>query len=274
MKIGFATCVQLGYKVIDAVLQSGHSLDMLITLEDDLSRSKSGRVYLDDIAAAHEIPLEKVKHINDASTTVRDAKLDWLFIVGWSQIAGPTLLASPSRGALGMHPTLLPEGRGRASIPWAIIKGLDETGVTLFQLDEGVDTGPILDQVRIPLGDDETASSLYAKASDAHVELALRVWPRLLADQIVATPQDPAAGSVWPGRKPSDGAIDQSMSVHDVDRLVRATTRPYPGAFFDQRDGSRVRIWQGRIGTAGPGEMELTFGDGSYAATEFSIESS
>lgn len=272
MRIGFVTCVELGRKVVQEVLSAGYQLDVLITLSDNLSRSKSGRVYLGDLSSEYNIPLVKVRHVNDAAQIVRDMGIDWLFIVGWSQIAGRDLLDSPTKGTLGMHPTLLPEGRGRASIPWAIIKGLDVTGVSLFKLDEGVDTGPILSQQVIGIDAQETASSLYEKAVAAHVELALNAWPKLLSDTVVAKVQDDERATIWPGRKPEDGALNEGMTVTKVDRLVRATTRPYPGAFLDLPDQQRLRIWSGHPGQPADGDLALHFRDGQYSATEYQIE--
>src|SRR5690554_2083 len=147
IKIGFVTCVQLGLSCMEAIYEANGKLALAITLNDDQARQKSGRVYLDEFCKRKSIPLMKSSHINnkDVIDSIKEADLDWLFIIGWSQIASKELLETPKNGTLGMHPTLLPCGRGRASIPWAILKGLDTTGVTLFKLDEGVDTGPIVD---------------------------------------------------------------------------------------------------------------------------------
>jgi methionyl-tRNA formyltransferase len=247
VRCGFVTCVRLGLACMEEIDRAGGRLHLAVTLGDDLARGKSGRVHLDGFCAARNIPLAKVRHVNDAEVpaAVRRHRLDWLFIVGWSQIAGPEVLAAPRRGVLGMHPTLLPEGRGRASIPWAILKGLRETGVTLFQLDEGVDTGPIVAREVLPLAPDETATRLYERVTEAHVRLIGRVWPDLAADRLTATAQDESRATRWPGRRPADGEIRPGMTVAEAERLVRATTHPYPGAFWLEPDRV-VRVWRGR----------------------------
>jgi methionyl-tRNA formyltransferase len=277
-RIGFVTCVRLGAACIEEMLAAGAPLAMLMTLRDDVAPNKSGRVFLDDIAASHGIPLVKVRNINEAESlaAIREADLDWLFIIGWSQIARADVLSAPRLGALGIHPTLLPVGRGRASIPWAIIKALPETGVTLFRLDEGVDTGPILGQERLALAPDETATTLYARVVDAHRTLIRAHLSSLLDGSARAEAQDERHATVWPGRTPADGELRPDMTVGDVDRLVRGTTRPYPGAFL-ARDGDRVRVWAGhRADDAAPlsGALRLTFADGDYDAMEFDIERS
>lgn len=170
-----------------------------------------------------------------------------------------------------MHPTLLPVGRGRAAIPWAILKGLDRTGVTLFRLDGGVDTGDILDQVELPLSPATDATMLYAASEAAHVALIKAAYPLLLADALRPRPQDEAAATLWPGRKPEDGEIDRGGSVADAERLVRAVTRPYPGAFVIE-GGRKLILWKARI--AGPdeacgGDPCLDFHDGRLRALEW-----
>lgn len=248
MKFGFVTCVQLGLSCMEAIYEAGGELALALTLRDDAAKKKSGRVFLDDFCEKKHIPLLKVAHINDQTSVeeVRKADLDWLFIIGWSQIAGAALLGAPRKGVLGIHPTLLPVGRGRAAIPWAILKGLDKTGVTLFKLDEGVDTGPILNQLTIVMTPETTATELYADVDKAHVSLIKNTIPLLLNDTIMLREQDDAQASVWPGRKPEDGLIDLQGSVVAAERLTRAVTRPYPGAFIFE-DGRKLVIWKASI---------------------------
>ena len=136
MKFAFCTCVQLGLSCIEAALKSNFQFDLLITLHDDKYKNKSGRIYLNQISFDNDIELLKINHINDDEVVeiLKDRKIDWLFIIGWSQIANERVLNAVQMGVIGAHPTLLPEGRGRASIPWAIIKGLKQTGVSFFKM--------------------------------------------------------------------------------------------------------------------------------------------
>ena len=270
MKIAFCTCVQIGKSCIEAVISSGGRFDLLLTLHDHKSQKKSGRVYLDDIANDNGIPLYKLNHINDADVAevVKKYDIDWLFVIGWSQIALADFLKVPHKGVIGAHPTLLPTGRGRAAIPWAILKGLDKTGVTFFKMDEGVDTGEILDQFEIPLSSDEIATALYNKVNEAHVELILQIWPKLIGDKIIGVKQDESLASYWEGRTPADGEVYQSMTLKEVDRLVRATTRPYPGAYKMYDAKTKIIIWRGSI-LANEQSIPLQFLDGFYYATDF-----
>jgi len=277
MRVAFVTCVELGLSCMQEIYSSGGGLHLVLTLPDEKARMKSGRVYVDKFCLEHQIPLQKVSHINDpgAVEAVRRCEIDWLCIIGWSQIAGEEALAAPRIGAIGMHPTLLPEGRGRASIPWAILKGLSKTGVTLFKLAPGVDMGPIGAQVEIPMDSNETATALYQRVTVAHRILIRENWPSLMNGTLDFRPQDEALATYWPGRTAADGRLLPSMSLVEVDRLVRATTRPYPGAFLEQ-GGQVLRVWAGRVmesrRRASAGGILLDFRDGCFEATDYSWE--
>lgn len=285
MKFGFMTCVQLGLACMEEIYRVGGRLDLAITLHDHLARKKSGRVYVDDFCARHNIDLVKVGHVNDSESieAIHSHDIDWLFIIGWSQIAGKEVLNAPRRGCIGMHPTLLPEGRGRAAIPWAILKGLNQTGVTMFKLDEGVDTGPIIAQEVLPLAPDETATMLYDRVAKAHQVLIRRVWPDLVKDAVILKPQDESQATEWPGRKPEDGIILPHMTTAEVDRLVRAVTRPYPGAFVDFA-GKRYTLWAGKPHQGEfsvscfcideKGNLWIQTSDGSFEATDWEAQPS
>ena len=273
MRFGFVTCVQIGLSCMEAIYEVGGRLELAVTLLDEQARAKSGRVYLDSFCGPRGIPLCKARNVNDdeAVTAIEAAELDWLFIVGWSQIARERVLAAPRLGVLGMHPTLLPVGRGRAAIPWAILKGLERTGVTLFKLDGGVDTGDILDQIAIPLRPDTDASELYAAVDAAHVMLMKSAYPKLVSGSLSPRRQDDSLATLWPGRRPEDGAIDPTGSVAEAERLVRAVTKPYPGAFLI-RGGRKLIVWKARILTAGEApksSLGLRFHDGVLDCLEW-----
>jgi len=271
MKFGFVTCVQLGLSCIEKIYDIGGQLDVLFTLHDHKAKKKSGRIYLDEFSQKNNIPLIKINHINDQDVieVIRKYELDWLFIIGWSQIASYDLINSPKKGCIGMHPTLLPIGRGRAAIPWAIIKGLEKTGVSMFVLDEGVDTGPILGQYEIPMKLNETAMELYDKVNIAHELLIAKIYPHLQNDQYDLTNQDHSLATVWEGRSPSDGELNLNMDINDVDKLVRATTKPYPGAYIVQNGVKRI-IWQGRILANKNGDENiLAFKNGYYEVLSY-----
>jgi methionyl-tRNA formyltransferase len=272
MKLGFVTCVKLGLSCMEAIYKAGGELQVVITLKDSSAKNKSGRIYLDEFCKNNSINLVKIEHINDDDVihVIKKYNLDWLFIIGWSQIANKRLLNTPKLGVLGMHPTLLPKGRGRASIPWAIIKGLEETGVTLFRLDEGVDTGPILSQYKIPLTDSTTATELYASVNNAHVNLITDIVPKMLNESIKLKEQDNSSATEWESRVPTDGEVDLKGSVVTAERLVRATTKPYPGAFI-MINGQKHIVWKARLASEHSENLCLEFKDGLLECIEWEL---
>ena len=249
VRMGFVTCVQLGLSCMEALYEVGGFLSVAITLNDDQAAQKSGRVYIDDFCAKNNIPLVKSQNVNDqvVINAIKSAELDWLFIIGWSQIAQSELLSSVKKGVLGAHPTLLPVGRGRAAIPWAILKNLKETGVTLFKLDDGVDTGPIVIQKSIEVKSNTTATDLYREFNFAHIEIIKEVAPLIMNGGLSLIEQDDSKSTIWPERLPEDGKINLEGSVYIAEKLVRAVTRPYPGAFYIDDSGDKVIIWSSSV---------------------------
>ena len=272
MNIAFCTCVKLGLSCIEEVHNFGGEFDLFITLKDDISKKKSGRIYLDEVAKKNNTPLLKINHINDNEVlkNLKKYDIDWLFIIGWSQIASERVINTCNTGTIGAHPTLLPEGRGRAAIPWTIIKGLNKTGLTFFKMDKGVDTGNILDQIDIPVLENETASTLYEKVNIAHIDLMRQIWPHILNNSLEEKKQDESKATYWEGRKPKDGEINPSnMTVQEIDRLVRATTKPYPGAFLIQND-KKIIIWKGEKDSKKRG-IKIQCKDGVFIGTETEV---
>src|SRR5262249_4504920 len=171
---------------------------------------------------------------------------DLTFVVGWSQLVRDPFIAIAREAVLGMHPTLLPRHRGRAPIPWAILSGLATTGVTLFEIvDATADSGPNIGQVEIEIAPNETATTLFEKVSDAHVDLIRTYVPELVARSAPRIPHARTRAGAWAKGTPADGIIDWQTRARYLDDWVRAQTRPYPGAFTFAGD-ERVIVWKAR----------------------------
>ncbi len=248
MKFAFVSCVGFGLTCIKQLYNSGHKLDLVITLHDHLSNNKSGRVYFDSFCHTQNIELLKVTNINDqvCYRRIKELQIDWLFIIGWSQIAKQPILDSVEYGVIGAHPTLLPMGRGRAAIPWTILKELDYTGVTFFKMDSGVDSGDILCQELIKVNSLENATTLFKKVNIAHKNGVRTLVSKIINNNLIYTQQDQKLVSYWPERKDEDGKIQLEGSVYEAEKLIRATTRPYPGAYFI-KESIKIRVWKAKI---------------------------
>lgn len=184
---------------------------------------------------------------------VRPVRPDFLFSFYYRRMLPANLLEIPARGAFNMHGSLLPKYRGRAPVNWAILHGERETGATLHEMVAKPDAGRIVDQVRIPIGPDETAADVFRNLTDAAERVLRRALPRLIAGTAALTPQDLARGSYFGGRKPEDGRIDWRRGAADIHNLVRAVAPPFPGA-FTELDGERLFIHRTRL--LGPSSLQ------------------
>ena len=155
MKLAFCTTVVIGFDCIKELIIIGYKLEFIITLEDDYLPNKSGRVSLNSLAEKHSIDLIKVKNINQSVVVnaLKERSIDYFFVIGWSQIASVEVVKAVNKFVIGAHPTLLPKGRGRAAIPWTILKGLKCSGVTFFKIDDKVDTGEPYPGAYLDFGD-------------------------------------------------------------------------------------------------------------------------
>jgi methionyl-tRNA formyltransferase len=246
MRVAWVSFDAIGRDCVEAVADAGAEVVAVVTLPGPVDPNRSGQCSFDDVAARLGARLIETRDVNAPETTeaLREAAPDLIFVVGWSQLVSDEFIALAPGGVFGMHPTLLPRHRGRAPIPWTILSGLATTGVTLFEIAESTaDSGPIVAQVEVPVGPDETASTLFERISEAHVELVRAHAPGLFAGTAPRIPQNPSRASSWPKRVPADGIIDWMTRAPYLYDWVRAQTRPYPGAFTFLGD-TRIVIWR------------------------------
>lgn len=147
--------------------------------------------------------------------------------------------------AYGLHASLLPDYSGGAPLVWAMINGERETGITLFQLGDGVDDGPIVGQARTPIRADDDIATLYSRIEELGIDLIAEHLPDLATGKAVLVAQDESARRIVPQRGPEDGLIDWNQPAQRVHDFIRAQTRPYPGAFAMHR-GEKVHVWATR----------------------------
>ncbi|HEX7656124.1 MAG: methionyl-tRNA formyltransferase [Sphingomonas sp.] len=221
------------------------SLAGVVTLDPALAARHADFVDLAPLADAAGAPIVTVDRINRpaAIEQVRALEPDYLFVIGWSQICGPDLMGIAPDRVIGYHPAPLPRMRGRAAIPWTILRGEPITAGTLFWIDDDVDSGAILDQHFLHVADDETAASLYDRHMTALATMLARTLPPLARGAARREPQDDRYATWTARRTPEDGLIDWRDGAAAIDRLIRAVGRPYPGA-FTAIGGERLTIWR------------------------------
>ena len=253
----------IGRDCLEEAAEAGAELVGVVTLPGPIDPSRSGQCSFDDVAARIGAALHETRDVNAEETLAFVGELapELIFVVGWSQLVHDPFIALAREGVFGMHPTLLPRHRGRAPVPWAILSGLARTGVTLFEIvDATADAGAIVGQAVVDIAPDETATTLFERLAEAHVQLIRESVPLLLERTAPRIGQDPRRASTWHKRVPADGIIDWETRAPYLYDWVRAHTRPYPGAFTWLGD-EKVIVWRAR-----PVELEATAPAGTIVA--------
>ncbi len=165
---------------------------------------------------------------------------DLIVTAAYGKIFRPRLLALPRLGCLNLHPSLLPRYRGLSPIAWAILRGDDVTGVTVYRMEAGVDTGPILLQRAEPIRPGDTAHTLGERLGHLGADLLCEAIHGLAGGQLPARPQDEATASYAPRLEREHGRLDWRLPATQIERLVRALD-PWPGTFC-YLGGARVKV--------------------------------
>jgi methionyl-tRNA formyltransferase len=184
-----------------------------------------------DLATAHALPVLQPPKLRteDALTPLRELQPDLIVVAAYGKILPPSILTLPRLGCINVHASLLPKYRGAAPIQWAILRGETVTGITIMQMNEGMDTGDILLQRETPIGDDETYGELQTRLADLGAAALRQALSSLKRGELRPRPQDDAAATAAPMIQKEDGRIDWSRRAIDIARAVRAYN-PWPSA--------------------------------------------
>lgn len=222
----------VGCRGLEALLRHGFEVAAVFTHPDDPQEN----TFFDsvaELAARHGIPVFAPPNINHPLWVRKIAALkpDILFSFYYRNLVKPDILNLPPAGCLNLHGSLLPAYRGRCPVNWVLVHGEKETGVSLHYMTPRPDDGDLVGQRRVPISDEDTAYTLHGKSTQAAVALLDEVLPLVHAGKAPRVPQDHTKASYFGGRRPADGEIKWDQEASAVRNLVRAVTRPYPGAF-------------------------------------------
>lgn len=244
MRLAFIGCVHFSAAALDALLRHA-DVELVGVVTRNQSAFNADFQDLQPLAQRAGCPVFASDGTDQAAMTawLRELHPDVIYCLGWSQLLSAELLTLPPLGVVGYHPAALPQNRGRHPIIWALALGLEQTASTFFLMDEGADSGAILSQQPVPISATEDAASLYHKLIDTALPQLRDLTTALAAGKARPIPQDHTRANYWRKRSAADGRIDWRMPASGIHNLVRALTRPYPGAHCEYQ-GQPVKVWR------------------------------
>jgi len=233
MRIVFMGTADFGVPALERLVAEGFTPELVVTVPDKPA-GRGQKITASPIKEASlrlNIPVDQPESLKDREFVerLRTLKPDLIIVIAF-RILPQEVYTIPSKGAFNLHASLLPKYRGAAPIQWAVINGERETGVTTFFLDRTVDTGNIILQQRLAIGENETVGELYERLSHLGMETVIDTV-RMIADgSVKAQPQDGTLASPAPKIFKENCRIDWTKSARDVHNFIRGVS-PRPGAF-------------------------------------------
>lgn len=270
MKVLFYGTPEFALPTLDALLEQ-HEVVGVVT-QPDRPAGRGQRLTASPVkrrAEAAGLPVLQPSRLAEAEWPDRLRALgsEVAVVVAFGQILPKAVLDAPARGSINVHASLLPRYRGAAPIAWALIRGETETGITTFRMDEGMDTGPILLQERLPIEPEETAEDSAGRLSRLGARLLLQTLERL--DALTPVPQRHELATLAPRLKKEDGLLDWNEPARALVNRIRGCN-PWPGATIEGPHG-KLRIWRATAldepADAQPGEVVRSASEALAVAT-------
>ncbi len=253
MRVVFMGTPDFSVPTLVALKEGGHDVVAVVT-QPDKAKGRGKAVQFTPVkekALEYGIPVYQPVKVRDPEfmAVLEELAPEIIVVVAFGQILPKAVLDLPKYGCVNVHASLLPMYRGAAPIQWAVIDGLEKTGVTIMQMDVGLDTGDMIATEEITLTPDETGGSLFDKLSTMGGPLLLKVMEDLEAGRATFTPQE--GETCYAGMlKKEMGEIQWTKSANSIERLIRGLN-PWPSA-YTQLDGKTLKLW---VAEVLPGEM-------------------
>ncbi len=233
-----------GRRVVEE-LRDDRRVDLVgVFVLDEEANGVSGFRTFDDLVPPPV--LQKIGKVKNHVEQIRGLQPDVIFVVGFSQIIPKAVLDVPPLGVIGFHSAVLPGRRGASPLIWAMVDGLTETGVTMFYMDEGIDTGDVIASERFVIDEDDYSIDILRKADDATMNLLRHHLDQILDGTAPRLQQDEVTSTYTRRRTPADGEIDWTRPAHEIVNLIRALAPPYPVAHAFGGDGVPILIEKAR----------------------------
>lgn len=240
---------EIAATVLESIIKSNHEVTAVITQEDKpKGRGKElAMPPVKELALQHGLPVfqpHKIK-TEDAVAELRKFEADIFVVVAYGQILSKEILDMPKYGSINVHASLLPKYRGAAPIQWSIIDGEKLTGVTIMQMDEGIDTGDMLFKSTVEIEDTDTADSLYDKLSESGASLIIDALDAIEKGDIHPVKQNHENATYAKMLNKALGHINYGKSAAEIERLVRGLNS-WPGT-YSFINGKSLKIWETKV---------------------------
>lgn len=286
MRIIYMGTPDFAVPALEALIDSEHEVISVYTQPDKQKGRGKAMAFppVKECAIAHNIPVYQPAKVKDQEVVdeIRRQNPDVIVVAAFGQILPKDLLCIPRYGCMNIHASLLPKYRGAAPIQWAVIDGQEKTGISIMQMDEGLDTGDILGQEEISIAPDETGGSLFDKLAKMGGPLILSILKDAESGNLHPVKQDSALSNYAHMLSKKSGAIDFSQPAVHIECLIRGLN-PWPSA-YTHLHGKLLKIWAADVlyeqADAAPGTivkadkqgLVVATGDGQLSIKELQLE--
>ena len=252
MRIVFMGTPDFAVGALEALVEAGHEVAAVVT-QPDKPKGRGKEMQQTPVkvcALKHNIEVFQPAKIRtpEAVEVLRGYSADLFVVAAFGQILSKEILDMPKFGCVNIHASLLPKYRGAAPIQWAILDGEKETGVTIMQMNEGLDTGDMLTKVIVPIEDNDPGESLFDKLAEAGAKLLVETIPQIEAGTLTPEPQEDSLSTYAKMIKKEMGLIDWEKEAVVLERLVRGMNS-WPSA-YTHFNGKTLKIWEAAVETS------------------------
>ncbi len=286
MKVIFMGTPDFAVGTLETIIEAGHEVVLVVT-QPDKPKGRSGALQFPPVkecAVAHGIEVFQPTKIRLEENVefLRKYDADIFVVAAFGQILPKSILDMPKYGCINVHASLLPKYRGAAPIQWAVINGDPVTGVTIQQMDIGVDTGDIIVTKELAISEDETGGGLFDKLAVVGAEACIEALVQIENGTAIRTPQNHEEATHVSMISKEFGNIDWNKSAVEIERLIRGLN-PWPSA-YTKLDGKTFKIWKAKVVSASTdslpgsvvrvdkGVMEVQTGEGVLSLLEVQLE--
>ena len=250
MRVIFMGTPDFATGTLEEIVKAGHEVVGVVTQPDKpKGRGKTMMpTPVKETALKYNLPVYQPRKVREPEFVelLRSLKPDVMVVAAFGQIITKEILEMPKYGCINVHASLLPAYRGAAPIQWAVINGDIESGVTIMQMDEGIDTGDMIEKAVVPIAEDETGGSLFDKLSHTGAKLCVKVLKDL--EEGTAVGEKQPEESTTPYAKMIDkkmGEVDWKKSAKEIEQLIRGLN-PWPSA-YTKVHGKTLKLWKAKV---------------------------